>query len=210
MSKNGWLALGMVLGAVLAAALVFALRGGEPTLEGPAPAAAAQADMARPAPFVEPVPPAEAQRAAEPAPDGPGEPAAPATHAPVDPVEPGHPDEPPPPMAESPFATENSREIDYAFELVFGPDAGVESAKVAAEVFQKCLEAFPDNHRCYQGVVAAQQRQQPGWTPPAPPTPIAPLDLRASPAPSPLRPVPLGEKRPLVGPGPRSLEPRHK
>lgn len=176
MSKNGWLALGVVLGVVLALAVVFALRGPGPAPGTPEPVAAGgQADGAPRPPSAEPgatvVTPGGETEAA---PAEPGEPGAPLPHAPVGVVEPTHPNEPPPPLAADPFATEDSREIDYAFQLVYGPDSGIESAKVAVDVFQKCLEASPSNRRCYDGLVAAQERQQPGWTPPPPIQPLAP------------------------------------
>lgn len=66
------------------------------------------------------------------------------------------PAEPPAPEADNPFATESSPELDYAWRLVHGPDAGVASARSAAEVFERCLKQFPENRRCYVGLVDAQ------------------------------------------------------
>lgn len=175
MSKNGWLALGVVLGVVLALAVVFALRGGTPAPQSPEPVAGAgQADGAPRPPSTEPGPGLTPATETVAAPDEPGEPGSPLPHAPVGVVDPTRTNEPPPPLADDPFSTENSREIDYAFQLVYGPDSGIESAKVAVDVFQKCLEASPSNRRCYDGLVAAQERQKPGWTPPPPIQPLAP------------------------------------
>lgn len=169
------LLLGLALGAVLAAALVYSLTGSE-----------------------EPAPPSPPPSMSSPVPsrtDTPGrrdEPAPPGSQLAV-PVatdsgrEPQHAAMPPPPSsdappssgpvvleAESPFAVDaDSRELDYAFELVLGPDAGVESARAAAEVFERCLKQVPENRRCYDGLVAAQQRQSPDWKPPPPPSSLA-------------------------------------
>jgi hypothetical protein len=108
-------------------------------------------------------------------------------------------EEPPPPAADNPFETENSREIDYAFFLVFGPDSGVETARAAVDVFQRCLEANPHNRRCYDGLVAAQQRQQPGWAPSGPPQFLAPSTPPPRVRPPPAAVQPLGP----VSPGSR-------
>lgn len=202
MSKNGWLALGVVLGAVLALALVFALRGGDPSPVAPEPVTAAHADAAPPPPSFEPLPPAPGPGEAA-APEEPGEPGAPLPHAPVGVVEPARPDEPPPPLAADPFASEDSRELDYAFQLVYGPDSGIESAKVAVDVFQKCLEASPSNRRCYDGLVAAQQRQLPGWTPPPPIQTLAPNQVAG---PRPTQPLPVPGAPPLTPVKPRPTE----
>ncbi|MEW6430822.1 MAG: hypothetical protein AB1730_04880 [Myxococcota bacterium] len=207
MQKNTWLGLGVVLGAVLAAALMFALRGGEPTPVGDAPSGPARADGATsPPPPFEPGAVPEVGRPEEAAPDEPSEPGSPDPHQPVGVVEPTRTEEPPPPLADDPFTTENSRELDYAFQLVFGPDSSVDSAKAAAEVFEKCLKAAPENRRCYDGLVAAQQRQQPGWTPPPPVTPLAgeptnPAPRRPQPtAPDHERGRPTGPPRPAPFP----------
>jgi hypothetical protein len=201
-SKNGWLALGVALGAVLALAVVFALRGGNPVAVTPEPSAAGVSADGVPRPSSsEPGPAAMLPRQqSQAAPEEPGEPGAPMPQAPTGVVEPALSDEPPPPLADDPFAPENSREIDYAYQLVFGPDSSIESAKVAVDVFQRCLEASPSNRRCYDGLVAAQERQKPGWTPPPPVQPLAPhpaMRARQETPPIPGLPPPVEAMPPL-------------
>jgi hypothetical protein len=188
---NRWLVLGGVLCAVLAAAIAYALLGEEH------PPATAGMPRAQPGSKA-----SDVQRPGEPAPrleDSPTPEAAaePDTSAPRPDGQPWRTvepsvtqDAPPPPLAESPFTTENSAEIDYAFQLVFGPDAGVDHARAAIDVFDRCLKVSPQNRRCYDGLVAAQQRLEPGWQPPAAPQPLAPP--RVGPPPPP-RTVPVGE-----------------
>jgi hypothetical protein len=201
-SKNGWLALGVALGSVLALAVVFALRGGGPVAVTPEPVAGGVSTDGVPRPSSSAPGPAAmlSGQQAQAAPEESEEPGAPLPRAPTGVVESAFPDEPPPPLADDPFATENSREIDYAFQLVFGPDSSIESAKVAVDVFQRCLEAWPSNRRCYDGLVAAQERQKPGWTPPPPVQPLAPhpaMRARQETQPMPGLPPPVEAMPPL-------------
>jgi len=172
---NRWLVLGVGLGAVLGAAVVYSLMG-EAHDEA---AATSAAPGPRHTPRTGSAGVDERRGVTSPAEAPPGEP--PGAEAPLMPlgstgvVEPTSTGEAPPPLAESPFATENSAEIDYAFELAIGPDSGVDSARAAIDVFDRCLKAAPQNRRCYDGLVAAQQRLEPGWTPPAPPQQLAPM-----------------------------------
>lgn len=178
---NRWLLLGVALGAVLAAAIAFSLQGAD-TPEPPPAGAASGTPPRAPSPgpsrasAPDQAPPPGPSTAPAPAPTAaaPASPAAPATV-------PGPGDVPPPPLADNPFATEDSRELDYAFQLVFGPDAGAETARAAIDVFERCLSAQPDNRRCYDGLVAAQQRQSPDWKPPPPPVLLAPPVTGAAP-----------------------------
>ena len=61
-------------------------------------------------------------------------------------------------VAESPFLSESSAELDYAVQLVFRPDTGPDAWRNAAEVFELCLNQAPNNQRCYRGLIAAQSR----------------------------------------------------
>ncbi|MEW5742891.1 MAG: hypothetical protein AB1938_28505 [Myxococcota bacterium] len=202
--RNRWLLLGVGLGVVLALALAFSLR---PDPEAPpelaAPTPPAGRPHATPPPLETPAGHELASTGA--ALDGGTSPAAGAPPSPA--VDPQAMEGPPPPLAENPFATEDSRELDYAFFLALGPDSGVESAKVAIDVFQRCLEASPHNRRCYDGLVAAQQRLQPGWTPPAAPTGIAPQAPLPKAQPSLTDPV---EPKGAAPPRPRQLTPHAK
>jgi hypothetical protein len=188
-SRNAWLAVGVVLGSLVAAlvAWTFREREDEPTAAAPAlheaPAEAPAAQGASESPDI------AARGLDAPPPSSSAQAPVRATTSDPTAIAPDRLDEPPPPMAEDPFASENSREIDYAFELAVGPNSSVESARAAAEVFQRCLEAAPGNHRCYRGLVAAQERQRPDWTPPPPTAPLAPGAMQ--PGPAPLRPGPL-------------------
>lgn len=109
----------------------------------------------------------------------------------------------------NPFTADDSREVEYAFQLVVGPNSTVDTAKNAAEVFERCLKQFPKNARCYQGLVAAQQRQQmPNWRPPGAPTPLA-EGQAPGPTPPLTRPFPrptFGGRR-VIAPPPASSAP---
>ena len=119
-------------------------------------------------------PPLRAEVSAPPAPSPPVEPSPamivaptviplpPTTPRPVGTVEP-----------ENAFTADNAREIEYAFQLAIGPSSTVETAKNAAEVFERCLKQFPTNARCQQGLETAQQRlQDPDWKPRTAPPPL--------------------------------------
>lgn len=170
--------LGVALGAMLALALLLSralvdapidlpvTRVPEPTL-----APAAPVSSRAPPPAVAQLPPPSVVAAVASPPSAPAP--APASPSPAPPAV----DSELAPDAENPFATEASPEIDYAFELVYGPASTVDTARAAAEVFERCLKQAPDNHRCIRGLVAAQQRQQPDWVPPSKlRVPLAPLD----------------------------------
>ncbi|MCC6334794.1 MAG: hypothetical protein IT380_12520 [Myxococcales bacterium] len=203
MSRWRWLGVG--LGVLLAAVAVYALH----DEEAPPPPARSSPAVPPPPPGTEQPPSALGDIARQAAPVGDPSPTpGPAPDGAAS--APGAPEEltaPPPPMADSPFETEDSRELDYAFELVFGPDSGVDTAKAAVEVFQRCLEAAPKNRRCYDGLVAAQRRQLPGWTPPPPPEALAPRILSPSQPSSPL-PATADPQKGAVKP--RLAEPRKK
>jgi hypothetical protein len=68
--------------------------------------------------------------------------------------------------SDSVFAEADSKEIEYAFELVLGKNSTIETAKNAAEVFERCLRQVPSQSRCYDGLKLAQQRQLPNWVAP--------------------------------------------
>jgi hypothetical protein len=205
---NRWSLLGVALGVVLAAAIAYSLlgdaHGTDPTPVTPSPGERPRSAVDRPGDL-------PTRREAPDEPDAPGELEAAAPRPDGEPWRTVEPtitgDTPPPPLAESPFVTEHSEEIDYAFRLVFGPDAGVDHARAAIDVFDRCLKASPQNRRCYDGLVAAQQRLEPGWQPPAPPQPLAPP--RAAPPPPP-RGVPSDEPVRAPVPGTRPKDPRPK
>jgi hypothetical protein len=119
-------------------------------------------------------PPLRAELPPPPAPAPPVQPAQAVTAAPT--LIPLPPTTTPPPAGaeeESAFTADNAREIEYAFQLAIGPSSTVESAKNAAEVFERCLKQFPTNARCQQGLETAQQRlQDPNWKPRAAPPPL--------------------------------------
>lgn len=166
--------LGVALGAMLALALLLSRALVDAPIDlpvtrafEPALAPAAPVSSRAPPPAVAQLPsPSVVAVVASPLP-------APASPSPAPPAL----DPEPAPDAENPFINEASPEIDYAFELVYGPASTVDTARVAAEVFERCLKQAPDNHRCIRGLVAAQQRQQPDWVPPSQlRVPLAPLD----------------------------------
>lgn len=61
-------------------------------------------------------------------------------------------------MAPSPFDSADSKELQYAVQLVIGPETGPEQWHNAARVFQRCVDANPTNHLCRRGVFAAWER----------------------------------------------------
>lgn len=174
MNRNAWLGLGLT--AVLAAAVIFA----RTLTEAPGATAARsspsmESTTASSSPGAAAVEP-PAPLAPEAAPAAGPTPAPPAAAAPPPAAPEGSPT--PLPDDENPFLAEQSVELDYAFELVFGKASTVETARVAADVFGRCLQQAPDNHRCYRGLLAAQERQLPDWKPPEDPPPGLPSLLR--------------------------------
>lgn len=65
---------------------------------------------------------------------------------------------PMPELEPSPFDATDSKELQYAVQLVTGPGTGPEQWRNAAEVFQKCVDANPHNYLCKRGVYAAWER----------------------------------------------------
>jgi hypothetical protein len=61
-------------------------------------------------------------------------------------------------LAPNPFADSKSAELQYAVQLVLGPNTGPAEWKKAAEVFQRCVDVNPTNHLCKRGVYAAYER----------------------------------------------------
>ncbi len=173
---NRPLLLGVGLGAILAVAVL----GARSLVNAPIDVPAVELPPPRAAVLTTPTQivrsPELAVATPSPAPAAPASAVAQALGAPPPPLSP--PTEPPvaaPTAPSSPFADEHSRELEYAFMLATGPDSTVASAQRAAEIFERCLKEVPTNHRCYEGLTAAQARQQPDWVPPpARPTALAP------------------------------------
>ena len=61
-------------------------------------------------------------------------------------------------MAPSPFDSADSKELQYAVQLVIGPGTGPEQWLNAAKVFQRCVDQNPNNHLCRRGVYGAWER----------------------------------------------------
>jgi hypothetical protein len=168
--------LGLGLGALLAAAVLGsrALLNAPIDLPPPPPMPQVAVPVHAPTPIVreyvapaaQPTPVAIAPPPVQPPPVQP----------PPPPVAVAEPPAVPQPDDENPFLNENSAEIDYAYALVYGAVSTPDSARIAAEVFERCIKQAPENHRCQRGLVAAQERQQPGWQPPPEMRPIAPLN----------------------------------
>lgn len=58
----------------------------------------------------------------------------------------------------SPFESGDSRELQYAVQLVNGPDTGPAQWNKAAEVFRRCFDENKFNFLCQRGLAAAYER----------------------------------------------------
>lgn len=162
--------LGIFLGATLAAALVFALQPDPAPPTPSAPAAHEAPATALPSP---PRPLATGALRQQPlAPTPTAAPTAPAAEgrATTTGVAPPTADAPqagwaPVEMAADPFLGDQSAELDYAFQLVLGPESTEATARNAENVFRVCLEAHPEHARCKEGLDLAQRRLRDGAIP---------------------------------------------
>lgn len=159
--------LGIFLGATLAAALVFAL---QPAPEPPTPSAPAAHEAPTTALPSSPRPLAtEALRLQPLAPPTATPPGA-EGQAPATGIAPPTADAPqagwaPVEMAADPFLGDQSAELDYAFQLVLGPESTEATARNAENVFRVCLEAHPEHARCKEGLALARRRLRDGAIP---------------------------------------------
>lgn len=121
-----------------------------------------------PAPALIPVPgAAPGATPLPPAGPGTGAPAIPPPPAPLPQAERNGDASPPAWEADEPFG-EDSHELEYAFRLAEREESSPEQVRNAAEVFERCLKARPDDERCYRGLVTAQTRLNPPDLPSAP------------------------------------------
>ncbi len=86
--------------------------------------------------------------------------AVPTENPPPNPTEPSPPSAPPEfsdvDVVGSPFDSDDSAELRYAVDLLYGPDAGRADFIAAGEVFERCLKHNAAHPRCLRGLVAAQ------------------------------------------------------
>ncbi len=103
-------------------------------------------------------PPAGTRATAMDTPDEPPEPLAAARDGSVPPVDAIRPSGPKPELEPSPFDSPDSKELQYAVQLLTGPGTGPEQWLRAGEVFRLCIDANRFNHLCRRGLYGVWQR----------------------------------------------------